>query len=303
MSAIVDELVITDADIAHTAPVSELPPPTPVPAAMSVDPAVAIENKVAPRVSEAQLLRVTDQDSLNVVAERLAINKALQKEAEGVFKPIKQKMDAAKKEVLDQEKRVMGPLVQEESILKQVTDSFLAEQERIENARKERERLEREATERRLLAEAEENRKAAEREINERLQREHAEEVERAIEAAEANSGSWPEDVVAEVEAIIATPAPEPVHVPLDIPAMPATAARFTPTIVVPKGMARRKTFKAEVTNWPLLARAIGSGQAPANYGEPNMTALNARARADGTAMSVPGVRVVEDSGIRSKAK
>jgi hypothetical protein len=47
------------------------------------------------------------------------------------------------------------------------------------------------------------------------------------------------------------------------------------------------------VTNWTLLARAIGEGKVPASYGEPVMKNLNARARADGPAMNIPGVKVV----------
>lgn len=295
-----EELLITDADI----PASTVPP-TPVPAAMSVDPAVAIENKVAPRVAEASLMKVVDQISLNAVAERLAINKALQKEAFGVFKPIKDKMNAAKQEVLDQEKRVMEPLQQEEKILKLVSDTFLAEQERIERARQERERVAREAEERRLLAEAETARVAAEKEINERLQREHEEEVERQVAAAEANleTGSWPENVAEEVAAIIATPAPERVSIPLDIPVMPVAAPRQEPAIVIPVGMARRKTFKAEVVNITLLCRAIAEGKVPASYVDANMTKLNQRVRADEGKIDIPGVRAVEDSSISSRAR
>lgn len=270
-----------------------------------VDPALAIENKVAPRVAEARLMVITDQETLNAVSDRLAINKALQKEADAVFKPIKQKMDAAKKEVLDQEKRVMGPLQQEESILKLASDTFLAEQARIERFRLEQERIAREAEERRLLAEAELVRAAAEKEINDRRQREHEEEVERQVQNAEAEleTGSWPENVAAEVADIIATPVPEHIHVPLDISVMPAPPVRVQPAIVVPAGMSRRKTFKAEIANLTLLCRGIAEGKVPSNYVEANMKALNARVRADEGKIDIPGVRAVEDYVIGQKAR
>ncbi len=293
-----DELLITEAD---------LPASTTgrVPNAAPVDPAVAIENKVAPRVAEARLMKVVDQATLNAVAERLAINKALQKEAESVFTPIKRSHDAAKKVILDQEKRVIGPLVEEESILKLVANTYLAEQERIERARLEQERIAREAEERRLLAEAEAKRVADEKEINDRLQREHEEEVERQVAAAEANleTGSWPENVAEEVAAIIAAPAPERVVIPLDIPVLPAAPVRQAPAIVVPTGMARRKTFKAEVVNIALLCRAVAEGKVPASYVDANMAKLNQRVRADEGKIDIPGVRAVEDSSISSRAK
>lgn len=288
MSGIVEGLLITDEDIAHM-PGSDIPPPVPV------DPAAAIENKVAPRVAEARLMVVTDQSTLNAVGDRLAINKALQKEAGDIFDPVIAAAHEAHKKAIAGKKKVTDPLTQEESILKLVAQGYVVEQRRLAAEAERIEQAVREATQRRLLAIAEEERKAREREINDRLEREHAEEVERAIEAAEANPGSWPEDVAAEVQAIIASPAPEPVHIPLDIPEMPAVAAPAVATPVLPKGMSVSDKVKVTVTNITLLCRAIAEGKAPANYVEANMKALNARARADGLAMSIPGVKAERD--------
>ena len=260
------------------------------------DPATEIENKVAPRVAEAALIKVVDQATLNAVGDRLAVNKALQKEAIAVFKPIKQKMDAAKQEVLDQEKRVMGPLQQEERLLKLASDTFLAEQERIERARQEQLRIAREAEERRLLAQAEMEAKQREAEADAILQAEHEQEIERALESLPADT---PREVI---EAICNAPAPEPVHIAIDVPILPPIP-KEAPAILLPKGMSRRKTYRAEVVNLTLLCRAIAEGKAPTSYVTANMTALNARARADELSMAVPGVKAVEDTGIGQRTR
>ncbi len=283
-----DELLITDADM----PASAVPPTPPV------DPAVAIENKVAPRVAEARLLKVIDQVTLNAVAERLAINKALQKEAGEIFDPVIAAAHDAHKKAIAGKKKVTDPLTQEEGILKLVCNTYLSEQERIERARLEQERLAREAEERRLLAEAEETRKRLEQETNERIQREHAEEVERVAQELEASGAS-----AQEVYEVLETPAPAPVSIPLDIPVLPVAPVRQAPAIVTPKGMARRVTFKAEITNLTLLCRAIGEGKVPASYVDANMTKLNQRVRADEGKIDIPGVRAVEDSSISSRAR
>jgi hypothetical protein len=64
--------------------------------------------------------------------------KELRKKIENVFKPIKQKMDAAKKEVLDQEKAADKPLAEAETWLKPLISAYLIEQERIRKAEEDR---------------------------------------------------------------------------------------------------------------------------------------------------------------------
>jgi len=63
--------------------------------------------------------------------------------------------------------------------------------------------------------------------------------------------------------------------------------------ISAPKVVAVRTIWQAEVYDLMALLKAIVDGQQPIEYVQPNMTALNARARADKTLMKVPGVRAI----------
>ncbi len=97
-------------------------------------------------------------------------------------------------------------------------------------------------------------------------------------------------------------PAPAPVVIPLDIPVL-AQATRVEPTFVMPKGMSTSKKYKAEVFNLTLLCRAVAEGKVPATYVSADMAKLNSRARADGAAFSIPGVRAVEDTSISQRTR
>ena len=251
------------------------------------DPAVEIENAVAPRPAEARAIKVIDQATLDAVGERLAANKALQKEADRIFDPVIATGLAAHRAAIAAKRKVTDPLTQEETILKGAAQGYILEQRRIADEAEHKAREVREAEERRLLAEAEQRRQEEQARINAALALEHAEEVERALVDAEQSGASQEE-----IAAICETPAPEPVVIPLDIPVF-APAKAVVPAVSLPKGMSVATTYTAEVTNWTLLARAIGEGKVPASYGEPVMKNLNARARADGPAMNIPGVKVV----------
>ena len=72
--------------------------------------------------------------------------KEIRKKIESVFKPIKQKMDAAKKEVMDQEKAADAPLKEAEAWIKPLMVSYDTEQEAIRVA--EQRRLQEEARKR-----------------------------------------------------------------------------------------------------------------------------------------------------------
>ena len=60
--------------------------------------------------------------------------KEIRKKIENTFKPIKQKVDAAKKEVLDQEKSADKPLAEAEAYIKPLISSYLTKQEKIRKA-------------------------------------------------------------------------------------------------------------------------------------------------------------------------
>jgi hypothetical protein len=109
-------------------------------------------------VAWARNLSITTQEQHVAAIERLKVIKQLAKRATDFFKPMKQKADEAKKVILDREKEILNPLTAAEEIAKGVIVRYQQEQERIrraeearlqaeadERARKERERLEKQA--------------------------------------------------------------------------------------------------------------------------------------------------------------
>lgn len=80
---------------------------------------------------QAKAIVVTDNASYAAAGELLIAIKGIRKKIEETFKPIKQKMDAAKKEVLDQERAADAPLRQAEDYLKPQLANWDAMQERI----------------------------------------------------------------------------------------------------------------------------------------------------------------------------
>ena len=164
------------------------------------------------------------------------------------------------------------------------------EQQRIDRERRaaeeaDRKRREEEARVARAAALAEQERL---RKLDEELRLQRAAELE-ATGASKAT-----------VEVALETPVFAPEAVP-DVQAfMPAPALVMAPTIAAPtfervKGLGVRKpTYKARVTNARLLARAVADGSVPESYISANDSVLNARAKADGMNMRVPGVEVYE---------
>lgn len=100
-----------------------------------------LEQKYLPVVAEAQIIIVTDSESLNTANQILKNIKALRKEVEATFKPIKQAIDALKATTLEQERKHDSPLAAAQRyISSQMVTYQTREQEKIEAA--ERERLE-----------------------------------------------------------------------------------------------------------------------------------------------------------------
>lgn len=77
-----------------------------------------------------QLVIASNEDYVRAGALLVAI-KGIRKKINDTFKPIKQKMDAAKQEVLDQERAADKPLVEAEEIIKPRLAAWNKEQERI----------------------------------------------------------------------------------------------------------------------------------------------------------------------------
>jgi len=102
---------------------------------------------------QAHLITVIqNNDDYNRAGQILLTIKDIRKKIENTFKPIKQKMDAAKKEVLDQEKLADKPLAEAEAWIKPLIAQFNIEQEKIRKAEEDRLQAiaQKEAVERRL---------------------------------------------------------------------------------------------------------------------------------------------------------
>jgi hypothetical protein len=114
-----------------------------------------------------------------------------------------------------------------------------------------------------------------------------AEQDARAVAAAVAEEDGASEE---EVEAMMSQP-------------QTVVAPPVSPTYQKASGVSTRENYKARVTDIRKLALAVAKGQAPITYLEPNMTALNARAKADKLTMNVPGVVAYNDPTVAGRSK
>lgn len=118
-----------------------------------------IRSEVEPVVMNAASMNVTCAEEYNVASNFLKTIKGAQSKVTAFFAPMKQKAHEAHKAITMQESAMLKPLQDAENSLKRNMLTFYAEQERIrinaqrklqaeadEAARKERERLEREAS-------------------------------------------------------------------------------------------------------------------------------------------------------------
>ena len=150
---------------------------------------IEFEQKTGTLVEQAKALRITDQPSYNLAAERLLAVADLRREIVAHHEPIKRAAHAAWKQVIAAEDKLLGPVAEAERILKTAIGDWEAEQRRLEN-------------EARVKAEAEARRAAEEQRENE-------------LEQAEAE-GATVEEITAMVNAplIVEPPRIEPAFQP-----------------------------------------------------------------------------------------
>lgn len=104
---------------------------------------------------QAKQISIKTMDDYVRAGEIMLTIKAIRKKITDTFKPIKQKMDAAKQEVLDQERAADAPLKEAEALLSPQIITWNREQERIRQAEEARLREEsRKQEEERRLQEA-----------------------------------------------------------------------------------------------------------------------------------------------------
>ncbi len=83
------------------------------------------------------------------------------------------------------------------------------------------------------------------------------------------------------------------------LPAQPMLEEEALPTAT---GIAVRKIYRAEVTDFAVLVRSVHEGRCPLKVLKPDMAVLNTFARAMGPALNWPGVTVHEDVSISARA-
>ncbi len=79
-------------------------------------------------------------------------------------------------------------------------------------------------------------------------------------------------------------------------------AAPATEAPVSTAGVHVRTTWRAEVVDMAALAKACADGSASLELIEPNMLALNVRAREQKERLAIPGVRAVSEQGVSARA-
>jgi len=133
--------------------------------------------------------------------------------------------------------------------------------------------------------EQERRRQQLQREAEEAARKAQEEELARAAAVAE-ESGATEE----EVEQMIAQ-APQVVAAPIQ------------PTYEKASGVSTRELWSARVTDIKKLCAAVAKGTVPVSYVEPNMVALNQRAKADKNTLNVPGVIAVKEISVAGRTR
>jgi TolA-binding protein len=220
----------------------------------------------------ANLIIVKDQVSLTAANQVFLDIKGLRKKIEDTFSPIISAAHRTHQEAIAQRKKIEEPLIVAEKYLNgQVT----AYHQEIEKKRREEEEV------------------ARQKAIVEEMARRKAEEEARIAQAAELEAAGATE----EAEALI-TETVEDNQKPLEVYVPPPA----TPKVEL-EGATVKTYWQAEVTDLRALCRAVADGKAAIACVEPNMTVLNAQARALKKEMAIPGVRAVSTSSMASTGK
>lgn len=220
----------------------------------------------------ARTFAITDAASCTKASYLLLSIKNLRSSIQRFFEPhieaameVKRKADAARKALVDEKDRMEAGLVVAEAEVKRKLLAYEQEEERR--------RL---AEEARLQADAQR----------------HAEAVTLAVAASleldAVRTGDA--EMLDEAHAILAQPVDAPVVL-------------VKPTTLKIQGLTYRDNWKSHPQiDVKQLAAAVGSGQAPITFLQPNLTAINQFARATQGAQPVAGVRFFNDRTIAARA-
>ena len=257
-----------------------------------------LKEKVSPALQEAQALIISSRDDYQAALECVKGVKVLIKQIEEHHKPIKKKLDEAKKTVLDQEKALLAPLQDAERLYKKKMGDYDDEEERKaqEAARKEQERLNRlaekamEKVNAKLdkLKEAGANIDKQIAELEAMLQDPETTDTEAAAVTAKINSlmvskGQAESGIQEAIEKVEELAAPAPMTVAYQQPKT--------------EGMSSSKTMEVEVVNPMALVKAIASGTIP--IGVVKAFDLVLLKKLVNAGLAIPGVKATPKREIR----
>lgn len=231
----------------------------------------ALQKESQDWASRAQSLQVTDSESCVNASHLLRSVKTLRLQVQAFFQPhieasmeTKRKAEAARKALADERDKMEAPLVNAEGILKR---SLLAYEQAQETARM--------AEEQRLQAEAQ-------------AQAENQTLAYAARLEAEAHA-TGDQGMLQEAQDILAQPIEAPV----------VSVSSHVPKV---QGVSYHDNWKAHPTvDVQALAAAVGRGDVPESFLEPNMTKINQFAKAWEGTKPVPGVRFFNDRTVAAR--
>jgi len=84
---------------------------------------------------------------------------------------------------------------------------------------------------------------------------------------------------------------------------MVTVAPVVAPTFERVSGVSTSQRWHAEVMDLKALCRSVGEGKASVEFVQPNLTALNALARAMKSTLNVPGVRAVAETSVAARTR
>ena len=231
----------------------------------------ALETETRDWASRARGLRVIDRESCLHASQLLRSIKTLRGQVAAFWArhvesamETKRKAEATRKQLVDEQARMEAPLIDAEMVLKRALIAYEAEQEAI--------RL---AEEQRLQAEAQARAEAL------------TLAAAAAMEAEAVKTGNA--EMLQEASDILEQPIEAPV----------VSVAKAVPKV---QGVSYRDVHKAHPTvDVRALAAAVANGTAPVTFLVPDMTAINAFARATKGAQAVPGIRWICERQIAAR--
>lgn len=234
-----------------------------------------IESETILLVSKSNDLAIVTHDDYMSAGEQLKRIKTMQKNVVDLFEKPKKSAFQAHRDISEAEKKLLEPLKRAETVCAGKVQKYLVEEQKAKELAA---RLERERAEKIAMEEAEALRK-----------KEEEEKLNLAVQLENHGFKEEAEQVLtAEAAPIVVTP----VIATIKQPEKPRV-----------EGIHTRTTYRAEVSDMMLLLKAIVEGKAALTLVQANESVLNKMATALRHELRIPGVKVIEQSSVVTRAK